>query len=251
MAAGRGNPAAITADAWPVAPIPAASPAPTVTGAALMILRWPHHGNLSILVTVDAADVLVAADELHALAEFDDEYSHPTITTRLLTYSRQHDPAAFYTLADAMAVLDHNPTHVTGELLEWFRVQLPLATGDAAIDNAIGLTAFTDAWTVQQAALILDRDPQITIGRTRLFKHLERLEWIHRDIIGRWSPLPYATRHGLLTLRDITIRSGTRNAEDYQQLYVTQAGLAELRRTLHALNPDPPDVVEPEQLPIP
>lgn len=238
---------------WPVAQIPAPPAADRAAGAALMIHRWPHHGNLRILVTVDRKDVLIAVDDLHALAEFDDDYEHPTATKRLLTWSRQPDtsPADFYTLVDAMAALDHNPTHATGELLEWFREQLPLATGDAAIDNAIGLVAFTDAWTVQQAAMILDRDPQISTGRTRLFEHLAAIGWAQRDLTGHWAPLPYATRHELLTLREITIRSGTRAAEGYAQLYVTKDGLAQLRKSLHALHEQPPDLPAPETLPIP
>ncbi|WP_449408048.1 phage antirepressor KilAC domain-containing protein [Microbacterium maritypicum] len=238
---------------WPVARIPAEPTASRLSGAAFLILQWPHHGKLRILVTVDRKDVFVCSDDLHALAEFDDEYAHPSVRTRHLEWSKLPDeaPAAFYTLADTMAVLDHNPTHATGELLAWFREQLPLATGDAAIDNAIGLVAFTDAWTVQQAAMILDGDPQISTGRTRLFDHLAAIGWAQRDLIGHWTPLPYATRHGLLTLRNITIRSGTRAAEDYAQLYVTKDGLAELRKTLHALHKQPVEQPAPETLPIP
>ncbi|MHC9046778.1 phage antirepressor KilAC domain-containing protein [Microbacterium saperdae] len=250
MAAGWGNPAAIAAEAWPVAPIPAPPTANHPTGV-LIPLRWPLHGDLRILV--DELNVFVASEDLHALAEFDDGYAHPTVTARITWARTTGAPLTpFYTLAEAMAVLDHNPTHATGELLAWFREQLPLATGDEAIDHAIGLVSFTDAWTVRQAAMILDRDPQISIGRTRLFAHLEHIGWAQRAFAtGTWAPLPYATRHGYLTLRDIIIRSGTRAAEAYTQLYVTEDGLTELRRSLNALYPAPPDPVEPEQLPIP
>lgn len=234
---------------WPVAQIPTPPVANHRTGV-LMILHWPDHGDLRILV--DDPNVFIAAEQLHALAELEDGFEHPTVVAHTTWARRESDPlTAFYTLPDAMAVLDHSPTHVTAELLAWFREQLPLATGDEAIDKAIGLASFTDAWTVRQAAMVLDGDPQITIGRTRLFAHLNHIGWVHRDHTGHWAPRQAALRAGHLTLRDIIIRSGTRAAETYTQLYVTETGLAELRRTLHALNPAPPDHPEPETLPIP
>lgn len=236
---------------WPVAEIPT-PPTANHPAGVLIPLHWPHHGDLRILV--DDLEVFAAADDLHALAEYDDSTPHPHPLFRPDVTWAKRDGAELlelYPLAHAVAVLEHAPTHQTRELLAWLREQLPLVLNEHVVDAAIGLESFLDAWTVQQAAKILDRDPQIAIGRTRLFAHLERIGWIHRDHDEHWAPRPDATRQGLLTLRDITIRSGTRGAEAYTQLYITEAGLAELRRTLYALHPVPPDPVEPEQLPIP
>lgn len=236
-------------ESWPVAAIPTAPVANHPTGVAIP-LRWPAHGDLRILV--DELDVFVAASDLHALAEFEDDYEHPTIRPRV-TWARHAGETLIehYTLAEAMEVLDHTPTHQTGELLAWLREQLPLVLRDEVIDAAIGLEGFCDAFTVAQAALILDRDPAVSIGQRTLFQHLEHIGWAERDFVGHWRPTRPAIRRHWLTIRDVIIRPRTRQAAPYPQLYVTPAGLAELRKTLHALNPAPLDLPEPETLPIP
>lgn len=251
MAAGWGNPAAITADDWPVAPIPT-TPAPNHPSGVLIPLRWPHHGNLRILV--DELDVFVSSDDLYALAEYEDleHHPHPTLLPTVTWAKQTGDPlVAMYTLVDAVAVLEHRPTHQTGELLEWLRDQLPLILRDEVIDAAIGLEDFLGSYTVAQAARVLDRDPAISIGQNTLFEHLALIGLAERDLAGLWHPTRTAIRGRLLTIREVIIRPRTKHATTYQQLYVTPAGLDQLRRTLRALHAAPPDPVEPEQLPIP
>lgn len=240
---------------WPVATIPT-PPSANHPGGQQLPLRWPHHGDLRILVDVDTLEVFVAAVDLIALAELDDLTPadlHPSIRPHV-TWSRSGGAEGLlehYTLADAVAVLEHNPTHLTGELLEWMREQIPLAVADDVIDSAVGLEGFCSAYTVQQAAMILDRDPAVAIGRTRLFAHLERIGWARRGIAQHWEPTSLARRHHWLTIRTVSIRPGTKATTPYPQLYITPAGLDELRRTLHALNPDAPATTpQPEPLPI-
>lgn len=252
MAVGTGNPAAITPDAWPVAEIPT-PPVANHPAGVLIPLRWAMHGDLRILV--DELDVFVSADDLLDLAELIGPRAydvHPTLRPDVTWSKSPGEPLLhLFPLADALAVLDHAPTHQTLELREWLREQLPLVLRDEVIDRAIGLEGFLDAYTVSQAALILDRDPGISIGQRSLFQHLEHIGWADRDLVGHWRPTRHATRHGYLTIREVLIRPRVRAIAAYPQIYVTPAGLAELRHTLHALNPDPPEFTAPETLPIP
>lgn len=245
---------------WPVAPIPEDHPRPTLTAGVLIPLRWPLHGDLRIViddalnVSSSSPAVHISADDIHALAQLEDEDEtpHPTIRPRA-TWGRTDgaELISLYTLHEAVAVLEHAPTHATGELLDWIRQMIPLVTGDEVLNDVIGLESFLDAYTVAQAALILDRDPHLALGRQRLFAQLHRLGWATRDDAGRWAPTPTATRGHFLTLRTVTILAGTRAAEPYRQLYVTRAGLAELRHALGALHTEPPDPDTNALLPLP
>lgn len=236
---------------WPVAQIPT-TPVGNHTTGVLMPLRWPHHGDLRILV--DELDVFVTAADMYALAEYEDleRHPHPTLLPRV-TWSRNRGEQllTMYTLADAVAVLEHEPTHQTYALLAWLRKQLPLVLRDDVIDAAIGLEDFLDAYTVSQAAHILDRDPAISIGQKTLFTHLEHVNLAERDLLGHWRPSRTAIRRGLLTIREVLVRRGKHHVDTYPQIYVTEAGLRELRSTLHALYNAPPGHPEPETLPIP
>ena len=236
---------------WPVAQIPT-TPVANHPAGVLIPLRWPHHGDLRILV--DELDVFASADDIYALAEYEDleHHPHPTLLP-YVTWSKNPGDALLqlYPLADAINVLEHAPTHQTAELLAWLRSQLPLVLRDEVIDAAIGLEDFLDAYTVSQAARILDRDPAVSIGQKSLFRHLEHVGWAERDLAMQWHPTRAATRAGLLTIRDVLIRHGKNHSTPYPQIYVTEAGLAELRRTLHALWSAPPGHPEPETLPIP
>lgn len=239
---------------WPVAQIPT-TPLPNHPGGILMPLRWEHHGDLRILVDEDDLDIFVAAADLYALAELEGHranHPHPNLRP-LITWARHAgDPLVdMYALVDAVAVLEHAPTHQTHELLVWLRNTLPYVLRDEVLDNAVGLESFCDAYTVQQAAMILDRDPAISIGRNSLFTHLEHIAWAHRDLAGNWQPTSYAVRHQVLTIRNVIIRAHTRAAAQYPQIYVTKTGLTELRVTLHALNTQQPAQAAPEALPIP
>lgn len=236
-------------DAWPVAEIPTPPVANHPTGEQIP-LRWPHHGDLRILVDVDTLEAFVVAADLHALAELDAEADlHPSIRPSTTWAKRPGAPLIeHYTLADAVAVLEHNPTHQTRELLAWMRVQIPDVLHDDVIDHAVGLETFCTAYSVRQAAMILDRDPAVNLGRTRLFEHLERFGWTYRDIASHWRPTALATRHHLVTVRDVTVMPGTRAAAPYPQLMITPTGLAELRRLLHALHPDTPATLPAPEL---
>lgn len=236
---------------WPVAQIPTA-PVANHPAGVLIPIRWPHHGDLRILV--DELDVFTAADDLYTLAEYEDleHHPHPTLLPHITWAKNAGDPLLqMYTLADAISVLEHQPTHQTAEMLAWLRMQLPLVLRDEVIDAAIGLEDFLESFTVSQAARILDADPAVSIGQKSLFRHLEHIGWAERDLVLQWHPTRTATRGRYLTIRDVLIRHGKHHTTAYPQIYVTDAGLAELRRTLHALYASPPGHPEPETLPIP
>ncbi|WP_223172485.1 phage antirepressor KilAC domain-containing protein [Microbacterium sp. NIBRBAC000506063] len=154
-----------------------------------------------------------------------------------------------YDLASAVAVLEHTPTHQTTELLEWMGETLPEILDDEVLAGAVPLEPHTAAFTVAHAAEILDRDPTVSIGRQSLFAHLEHIGWAERHPDGHWQPTATARRHHWLTIRAVVIRAGN-SRRYYDQLYITQTGLTELRRTLHALHSEPV-LFEPETLPIP
>lgn len=240
---------------WPVAQIPT-EPVANHPAGIFMPLRWEHHGDLRILVDEDDLDVFVSAEDIYSLAELEDAlvdgHPHPQLRP-LITWARNPGELLLemYPLTDAIAVLEHAPTHQTSELLDWIRQTLPYVLRDEVLDHAVGLENFCDAYTVQQAAMILDRDPAISIGRTSLFAHLASIEWAERDFVGHWSPTSYALRHKLLTIRDIVIRARTKAAAAYPQIYVTKTGLDTLRGTLHALDKKPPELPAPETLPLP
>ena len=243
---------AATTPTWPVAAIPT-EPVPNHPEGEQIPLRWVHHGDLRVLVDVDTLEAFVVADDLHVLAELDvDAGLHPTIRPSTTWAKRPGAPLIeHYTLADAVAVLEHNPTHQTSELLEWMRVQIPDVLRDDVIDHTVGLETFCTAYSVRQAAMILDRDPAVRLGRTRLFEQLERFGWTYRDVANHWRPTALAIRHHLITVRDVTVLPGTRAAAPYPQLMITPAGLTELRRLLHALHPETPATpTAPERLPI-
>ena len=121
---------------WPVAQIPS-TPIANHPSGVLIPLRWPHHGDLRILV--DELDVFAVADDVYALAEYEDLEHHPhPVLLPYVTWARNEgDPLlSFYPLADAVSVLEHEPTHQTSELLAWLRSQLPLILRDEVIDAA-------------------------------------------------------------------------------------------------------------------
>ncbi|MEJ1087025.1 phage antirepressor KilAC domain-containing protein [Microbacterium sp. Mu-80] len=233
---------------WPVAPIPTA-PTPDRTGGHRTPIRWPHHGDLRILT--DAGDVFVAATDLHALAEFDTT-GHPAILCSTVRWAKNPDAdvVEYYTLADAVALLEAASTQQAADLLEWMLVEIPEVLTLQEHDRATRMESFLTAFTVQQAAAILDRDPAVSVGRRALFEHLELIGWAARGLNGVWLPMPAAIRDDWVTVRRVTVRAG-KNSHPYPQLYITPAGLAELRRTLHALHPDAPATPPtPETLPI-
>lgn len=230
---------------WPVAEIPDPD-RPTIQGAVMMPLRWPHHGDLRILVTGHRTGaepvVWVLTDDLWRLLEIDDlseaEMEAATHGGALLTIGTWRDPAGplvdAWLLSDALRWVQDFPTHQTAGFTVWLQGILPSVVTDEVLDGAIGLETFLDAWTVQQAAVILDRDPAVAMGRQRLFELLEHLALIARDEHGHWIPTSLAIRRGWLTVRPVHVSRGPSKGR-YDQVHVTRDGLAELRRCLHTV----------------
>lgn len=237
-----------SAPEWPVAQIPT-EPAPDRTGGAMTPVRWPHHGDLRVIVT--DGDVFVAVDDVHALADLDMAGVLPaSVPSMSWAKAPGAELVTLYGLSDAAELLEYVATDRAAELLTWMLATIPEILTAQDQDRAGRLESFLTAYTVQQAAAILDRDPAVSIGRQSLFDHLELIGWAARGLNGTWQPTPAALRDRHVAVRMVTVRTG-KQTTPYPQLYVTPAGLAELRRSLRALHPDAPATPPaPEQLPF-
>jgi anti-repressor protein len=97
------------------------------------------------------------------------------------------------------------------------------------------LATATGDYAVADAAKILSRHPDITIGRDRLFTVLSRERWIYRrQLDSRWAVLQYAVDRGWLS-ELASSHYHPRTGElvlDPPQVRVTVKGLAELQKRL-------------------
>lgn len=95
-------------------------------------------------------------------------------------------------------------------------------------------------YSVSDAAKILTRDPEINIGRDRLFRHMEAARWIYRQRAdGRWRAYQASVDNGRLSelpqsyehpkTGEVTLGA--------PQLRVTPKGLAALHRNLGGVAP--------------
>lgn len=244
MAASWGLSAAITPE-WSVAPIPTDAH-PDLTGGTVTPVRWPHHGDLRVVVVDD--EVYVAVADLTALAGIDLDPVWPV----QVAWAKNPDATIvlLYMLRDAARVLEDAGTEQAACLGEWMLSTVPEVLTAQEEDYATRLESFRTGHTVQQAAGILDRDPAVSIGRQSLFEHLQLIGWAERALDGTWQPTAAAIADHVVTIRMVTVRAG-KTVAPYPQLYITPAGLTELRRTLRALHPDAPTTPAPaEQLPI-
>lgn len=233
---------------WPVVSIPtpeqlAAAGAPSIDGGILLPLRWTHHGDLRIVLR-EPDQVFISVHDLHAFTGAQDHADVGDLREKALWWQHQVVPGRscrVYPLSVAVWFLESEipSPAAAAALLEFLREALPLLVRDEVLDAAIGLRSFLDAWTVQQAAVILSRVPGIDTGRTRLFGHMESIGWIDRESgppRGAWAPTRRAVRAGWLTIRQVRARQaidGRVKTLPYDQIYVTPEGLDALRSTLN------------------
>lgn len=205
---------------------------------ATLYPHWPGHGDLRIEIRDDV--VYLRADQVERLARI-----QPWSTGETLI--EDHWPATFaghpyYELDVAVARCEAADTEHATAFLIWLAEQLEQLLTDETIDAAVRPASFTESHPVDRAARILDADPAISIGRNGLFAHMHALGWIERPT-GDWTITGLARRSGWLTTRGVQIPATTKaRMRVYPQIYITPAGLDELRRTLHALNPATPDI---------
>lgn len=204
------------------------------TGTRTLIPQWFGHGPLTIKVAADA--VYLRADQVEQLAGIP-----PWAHGEQLLDADWHmfDGHPYYELNHAIARCESEATDQAAEFLCWLDAQLAELLVDEVLDNAQKVPGFIGSHSVGKAAEILDRDPQISIGRGRLFRHLEVLGWVVRDSNGTLHPTDRARRSGWVTIRNVPLELGRRQSRTYPQIYITPDGLTELRRSLHALNQTP------------
>ena len=206
------------------------------TGHVTLIPRWLDHGDLTLLVHDGA--VYARADQLEHLAHLTPWASGETLLDT--TWPLELNGHAYYHLEDAIARCEADgSTHAT-DFLTWLRATLPELINDDVLDQAQYIPGFIGSHPVRVAARILSDDPTISIGRTALFAHMHHHGWIDRTN-DHWTITTRARRNGWLTIRDVILPTVATARRTYPQIYITPAGLTELRRTLGALHPTPAD----------
>lgn len=211
-----------------------------------LLARWPRHGDLDIRVDLADGRTWIRADQVEQLADI------PTWSTgdTLLGDEEVHsiDDAWFYDVDGAIAKCAHHGTALAGEFADWLRAFLA-NVDEQVLEDAHKVVPFTEAHTVAQAARVLDGDPAITMGRDRLFAHLEQLGWIERSSAAHdWIITREPHDHDWLTLRAVNVPDGL-GLRRYLQIHVTAAGLDEIRRTLYALGRGEP-AAAPAPIPL-
>lgn len=200
-----------------------------------LIPRWPGHGDLTVLVARDL--VYLRADQVERLAGIP-PWSGGEALIPGDWYL--HNDREYYPLDDAIARCESDTSTAAAEFLSWLRPTLEELLTDEVLDLAHRIPGFIGSYTVRRAAEILNTDPAITIGQNTLFAHLNATGWTERTPNGDWTMTSLARRNGWLTHRDVTVPAATKTGKrPYGQLYVTPAGLTELRRCLHAIGRDP------------
>jgi len=208
--------------------------------------RWPRHGNLDIRVNITDRSVWLRADQVEQLAGIPPWATGDTLLgdEEVLAIG----DAWFYDLDGAVAKCAHHGTALAVAFGDWVR-EFAADVDDQVLENAHQRVAFIHALTVAQAARVLDGDPAISMGRDRLFAHLEQLGWIERSSPAHdWIITREAHQRDWLTLRTVTIPNGI-DTRPYLQVHVTHAGLDEIRRTLYALRRGDP-AEQPTPIPL-
>lgn len=208
----------------------------------MLIPRWPGHGDLTIVIRDE--HVYLRADQVERLAGIPPWAHGETLLGD--TWPLELDGRPYYQLEDAVARCEAEATDAAAAFLAWLDEQLEQLLTDEVLDDAQRIPSVIGSHPVRVAARILDADPAVSIGQISLFAHLAVEGWIDRDpqVAPQdqdWRITPLARRHGWLTIRNVLIPAANRERRrTYEQIYVTPAGLAELRRTLHALHQTPP-----------
>ena len=126
-------------------------------------------------------------------------------------------------------------------LLRFLEEELPAYLTPDALEAAHRAPSFAEAYTVAAAARLLDEDPAISMGRDRLFEHMEAIGWIERNPADPrnpgadvWIPTSLPTSRDWVALRTVLV-GPRKSARPYLQIHITNAGLTELRTSLLAL----------------
>jgi hypothetical protein len=206
-----------------------------------LIPRWLGHGDLH--VAVRAGHVYLRAEDVERLAGIPPWAHGETLLGD--AWPLEIDGYPYYELEDAIARCESEATETAATFLQWLDTTLAQLLTDEALDLAAPTPGFIGSHPVRVAAQILDSDPAIRIGQNSLFAHMADQGWITRAQADNpawreWQITPTARRRGVLTIRNVAIPSpGMKRRRTYPQIYITPAGMDELRRTLHALNPKP------------
>lgn len=212
-----------------------------------LLPRWPGHGDLTIVI--DGAYTYLRADQVEQLAGIPAWGDGETVLPDEWPLDVAGTP--FYAIDDAVQKCERHGTALAAEFVSWLREFLSTVDDDA-LEQAHKVVHFTDAYSMTRAARILDADPTITMGRDRLFAYLEQLGWIERSSPAHdWIITRRPHDRDWLTLRAVRVPAGNKTGwRDYLQVHVTPAGIAELRRTLHALNRGAPPTDIPAAQPL-
>lgn len=195
-----------------------------------LIPRWFGHGDLTIVVDDERA--YLRADQVEQLAGIPPWSTGETLLGD--AFPLEMDGRPFYELDEAIARCETAQTTTAGEFLAWLGDTLADLLEDEVLDVAQPVPAFIGSHPVAAAARLLSDDPEVRIGRQGLFAHMHALGWTERHD-DHWVMTNLPRRRGWLTTRNVALGP---HRGIYPQIHVTPAGLAELGRTLHAVNPE-------------
>lgn len=119
-------------------------------------------------------------------------------------------------------------------LSRWIEHDLPGFTTPEVVALAERpVTTVVGAFTVAGAARQLAARTGTSLGRDRLFDHMDCIGWIGRnDAASPWIIAAHPHNQGWLIAKTVTVHTG-KKARPYPQVYITPAGLDALEQTLH------------------
>lgn len=206
-----------------------------------LVARWPHHGDLRIVV--DGPYAYLRAVEVEQLAGIPAWGEGETVIGD--EWPEEFNGEPFYLLDAAMTKLRrHLDEPTASEFVAWLDEVLPNLLAPDTVAAARTSASFTRGVTVRHAARQL-AGAGIHLGRTGLFHTMHELGWTRRDG-DSWALTSLPLDREWAAVRQIRHPNpGKGRAASYDQIYILPAGLDELIIQLAA--PDQPVARASEQ----
>jgi len=212
-----------------------------------LVARWPHHGDLRVVV--DGAYTYLRAADVEQLASIPAWGEGETIIGDEWPDELNGEP--YYLLDKALTKLRrHLDEETAAEFVTWLDEALPDLIAPETVAAARKPTSFTRGVTVRHAARQL-AGAGIQLGRTGLFHAMHELGWTRRDG-DSWALTSLPLDREWAAVRQIRHPApGKGRAASYDQIYILPAGLDELVTQLAAPDqPIPPAAAQAACLPL-
>lgn len=194
-------------------------------------------------VLVDTPYVYLSRDDVEAIASVPPWSTGDTLIPAADEHSIEISGVTFIPIDAAVDRVHADSTDpaAAGKFLFWLDEHRPTFTDASVLELAHQPAPFTTAHTVAAAAALIAAELGISLGRDRLFDHMDSIGWIERnDSTSPWIITALPHNNDWLTFRAVLVgprRSG--KARPYPQIHVTPAGLAQLTESFRNLRPAP------------